>query len=171
MVWNAGAAKSRRGNLWAAPAVLSGVVDPLSRRYVETPMSRITRACAPFALVLGLCCVALPAAATDPTFRCDGTNQAFFEEVNAAGWTGFGETWDWYTYCVTPDSRDVFMSGATRRWRKMRPQWSMCPSCSSKTPVYLDDPLEAGGLFCPACGTLCSLALDRVGANGAPAAG
>jgi hypothetical protein len=164
-----------------------------------------TRFAALFALVLS---AAVPAAADD-TFRCDGTNASFFEEMDAAGWTGFQETWDWDTYCKEDNAREIFATGATRAWRKMRPQWSRlaapkfdqefyskvfpavafgavgaifvvawvmglvhrrrkrrvvdltCPDCGAETPVNLDDPAASGGVFCPSCGTMCSVSSDK----------
>lgn len=195
----------KRRNSTAKAAVFPSVAERRSRRYVESVMklTRFTRFAA-FAVVL---LAAVPAAA-DGGWRCDGTNASFFEEVEAAGWTGFGETWDWDTYCKNDNAREIFASGATRRWRKMRPQWSRlaapkfdqefyskvfpaiafgaiglifviawgmgvlhrrrktrvvdlaCPSCSAEIPVNLDDPAASGGVFCPTCGTMCSVSAD-----------
>lgn len=80
------------------------------------PRGRRTRL-ARVALVGALLCAA-PAIAAD--FRCPGTNAAFFEEREAAGFIGFGETWDYET-CA--EGRAVYGEGA-REWAAMRPQWS-----------------------------------------------
>jgi hypothetical protein len=89
-----------------------------SRRYVGWLMRAHSR----LFVVLVALAAAAPAAAEQWPFHCDGTDADFFREREEAGWVGFGETWDLQT--CAGEGRDVFMSGATRRWKKLRPQWS-----------------------------------------------
>jgi len=50
--------------------------------------------------------------------RCPGDNAAYFEEIQANGWVGFGETWD---FDVCDEGFEIYAEGANSRWRAMRP--------------------------------------------------
>lgn len=50
-------------------------------------------------------------------FHCDGTDPALFQEMQEAGWVGYGETWDLHT---CDQGSAVFAPSATRRWRAFR---------------------------------------------------
>lgn len=76
-----------------------------------THLAGAALACALFAAAPG---------AADDGFRCPGTNAAFFEELDAAGWVGFGEVWDMES-CA--QGQAYFTEGA-RQWAAMRPQYS-----------------------------------------------
>lgn len=52
------------------------------------------------------------------SLRCPGDNAAYFEEVQANGWVGFGETWD---FDVCDEGLEIYAEGANSRWRAMRP--------------------------------------------------
>jgi len=55
----------------------------------------------------------------DEEFRCPADSPEFWAEVREAGWVGYGETWDLHT---CDEGVEVFAEGASRRWKKMRPQ-------------------------------------------------
>jgi hypothetical protein len=50
-------------------------------------------------------------------FRCDGTDEAFFEEMKAAGTVGYGETWD---ASICDEGVEIYAEGATSRWKAFR---------------------------------------------------
>ena len=68
---------------------------------------------------------AAPAVASEPyvktaparAFRCDGTDEAFFEELKNAGAVGYGETWD-ETIC--DEGVEIYAEGASSRWKAWR---------------------------------------------------
>jgi hypothetical protein len=67
---------------------------------------------------LGAASPALAQASAQPSFRCPGTNAAFFEEVQENGWWGYGETWDLKT---CDQGNEVYAPAlADRRWRAFR---------------------------------------------------
>lgn len=55
------------------------------------------------------------------TYRCDGTDPFFFEEMKKAGAVGYGETWD---HTVCDQGVEVYAQGTTSRsgWRAFRPR-------------------------------------------------
>jgi hypothetical protein len=74
---------------------------------------------------------AAPATAQE-RFACPGTSVSFFEEREAAGWVGFGETWDHET-CA--QGRAFYAEGA-REWSAMRPQWSRLAASKINAEFY-----------------------------------
>ena len=53
------------------------------------------------------------------SYDCDAENLWLFEEIEAAGWVGFGETWD-FESCGF--GRNIYFEGTRRVWRDMRLQ-------------------------------------------------
>ena len=53
------------------------------------------------------------------SYDCDAENLWLFEEIEAAGWVGFGETWD-FESCGF--GRNIYFEGTRRVWRDMRPK-------------------------------------------------
>lgn len=56
-----------------------------------------------------------------PSFHCDGTDPALFQEMLEAGYIGYGETWD---HDTCGQGATVYAAGATQ-WADMRPKWSL----------------------------------------------
>lgn len=56
-------------------------------------------------------------AATARNFHCDGTDPALFQEMDEAGWLGYGETWDLHT---CGEGAQAFVAGMNPRWRAWR---------------------------------------------------
>lgn len=75
------------------------------------------------------------------SFRCDGTDPFFFEELEQAGSVGYGETWD-ETIC--DDGVEVYADGATSRWKAWRRKPSLKRSAEDQA-LALVLPLVAFG--------------------------
>jgi hypothetical protein len=76
-------------------------------------------------------------------FRCDGTDAAFFEEMNAAGTLGYGETWDAH---VCDEGVAIYGEGATSRWRDLRRR-PMGPTDREQMLALVMPMVAIGGLF------------------------
>jgi hypothetical protein len=72
------------------------------------------------AVVLCTALFALPGAAQEGAFRCDGTDPYLFEEMREAGWVGYGETWDFFT--CTEGGQDIYTAAASKRFKDLRLQ-------------------------------------------------
>ena len=72
-----------------------------------------------FRLVLAFALASSGAALADSPagFRCDGTDPFFFEELNQAGWLGYGETWD---ERLCDEGLSIYAEGAGSRWQAIK---------------------------------------------------
>lgn len=78
-------------------------------------------------------------AAPARTFRCDGTDGYFFDELNKAGTVGYGETWD-ATICS--EGAAVYAEG-DRRHRELRR--TRRPVSADEQALAMVVPLSVGG--------------------------
>ncbi len=105
---------------------------------------------------------AAPAGASDPVdIRCDGTNAAFFEELDEAQQhkVGYGETWDEH---VCDQGVAVYAPGADGRWKDMRTPRSLHVSDEDQMLALVMPMAAVGGLGAIFLGAAALAAVSRL---------
>jgi hypothetical protein len=95
-------------------------------------------------LAVGACALATPALADD--LRCDGTDEALFDELHKAesgDHVGYGETWDEH---VCDDGAEIYAEGADGRWKNMRTKRSRVVSDEDQMLALVMPMAAVGGL-------------------------